>query len=278
MDIISLTKVRNYLEHSIDICHADQTKISEDLIPVLKQVKQAIRPSLNELINAAEGLRQRRIGMSSTNWLKFFQSHDYNPAEVEFYKDILAAFVSWQYPTLVLFPGVGKILPGLLGAEPLYIADWSDEVLNHCAAQFNDFYANKRLMQYKISKYDLSPLPQQSFGLVTSVNWTVFEGLDGLVEIANSVHNILLPGGIYMFNYNPLDRYWGVQQNIDQFGYGALTEDLISKLERIGFQILKINQQPSKMAYIICRKYGELDSPKLGSILAKIIATTDELL
>lgn len=81
-----------------------------------------------------------------------------------------------------------------------------------------------------------------------------------------------------MFNYNPLDRYWGVQQNIDQFGYGTLTEDLVSKLERIGFQILKINQQPSKMAYIICRKYGELDSPKLSSILAKIIATTDELL
>ena len=106
----------------------------------------------------------------------------------------------------------------------------------------------------------------------------MFESLNGLTEMARNVYDVLLPGGVYLFNYNPLDRYWGVEQNVTHFGYGAITDDLANNLQSIGFEIEKINRSPRKMAYIICKKPGELDSPKLTSILAKIIATTDELL
>jgi hypothetical protein len=279
MDVVELAKLKDYIENSIILTKdTENSKIANMLLPILSEVKSKVQVKLDEINIAAESLKQRRIRLPGPNRLQFFKSHDYNPAEVEFFNNILSGFSGWNYPGLVLFPGVGHVLNSMVSSEPLYIADTCDEVLQHCAGTFNEHYSTKRLMQYRISKYDLSPLPQEAFGLVTSVNWTVFESLDGLSEIADSVYELLLPGGIYLFNYNPLDKYWGVEQNTKQLGYGALTEDLIENLISIGFEIEKVNKQPHKMAYVICKKAGTLDSPKLTSILAKIIATDEELL
>jgi hypothetical protein len=88
-----------------------------------------------------------------------------------------------------------------------------------------------------------------------------------------------MPGGVYLFNYNPLDRWWGVEQygSIKGF-YGANTSKLIDHLKDIGFEIIRNNKEPGHLTYILCKKPGEISRIKLSSALAKIIEKNVELL
>ena len=165
MNVVELAKVKDYIENCIDTTtDTEHNEISNMLLPILVEVKNKLKVHIDEINVAAESLLQRRINLAGTNRLEFFKSHDYNPAEVAFFADILTRFSSWTYPGLVIFPGVGNVLHNMVSSEPLYIVDTCDEVLNYCAGLFNEYYSSRRLMQYKISKYDLSPLPQQAFG------------------------------------------------------------------------------------------------------------------
>ena len=134
-------------------------------------------------------------------------------------------------------------------------------------------------MKYKISKYDMTPLPQKTFGLVYSLNWSMFENIDNLEEMSKSVYNLLMPGGCFLFNYNPLDKWWGMEQYGNVKGYnGADSNELRQRLVKIGFEVVRNNREEGRLTYMICRKHGDLNLIKLSSTLAKIIEKNQELL
>ena len=277
----NLAKIKAYCE-SIEMLMREE-KLSSDIQFPTDIIRQHVDPFLDkELLHLDEMaifLNQKRLELDGESKIRFFQFHRMNEYERTRYKSILDSLVDWQFPCLNLFPGTGDMLPGVLGAEPLFIADWHEEVLNDVAQQFNSLFVEKRLMQYKISKYDMTPLPQQTFGLVYSLHWTMFENIDNLDEIARSVHDLLLPGGMFLFNFNPLDKWWGIDQYGDIKGYyGADTNSLKERLKKIGFKILRTNREIGQMSFIFCKKQGDLNRIKLSSTLAKIIEKNQELL
>ena len=256
---------------------SDHIQFPTDLIR--QHVDPFLDRQMNYLDEMAIYLNQKRLELDGPSMVKFYELHKMNDEEIHRYKSILDGLVDWQFPCLDLFPGRGDTLPGVLGAEPLFTADWHDEVLNNVAQQFNSTFAEKRLMQYKISKYDMTPLPQKTFGLVYSLHWTMFENADNIEEIAKSVHSLLMPGGLFLFNYNPLDKWWGIEQYGDIKGYyGAYTNELKTRIRNIGFKIVRLNREPGQLSFMLCRKQGELNHVKLSSTLAKIIEKDVELL
>lgn len=260
-----------------------QEQLSDHIQFPTDMIRQHVDPFLNRQMNHLDEmaiyLNQKRLELDGLSMVKFYELHKMNDEEIHRYKSILDGLVDWQFPCLDLFPGRGDTLPGVLGAEPLFTADWHNEVLNNVAQQFNSIFAEKRLMQYKISKYDMTPLPQKTFGLVYSLHWTMFENADSIEEIAKSVHSLLLPGGLFLFNYNPLDKWWGIDQYGDIKGYyGAYTNDLKTRIRNIGFKIVRLNREPGQLSFMLCKKEGELNHIKLSSTLAKIIEKDIELL
>lgn len=277
----NLAKIKAYCSEIEKLMILEQ--LSDHIQFPTDMIRQHVDPFLNRqmiyLDEMAIYLNQKRLELDGPSMVKFYELHKMNDEEIHRYKSILDGLVDWQFPCLDLFPGRGDTLPGVLGAEPLFTADWHNEVLNNVAQQFNSTFAEKRLMQYKISKYDMTPLPQKTFGLVYSLHWTMFENADNIEEIAKSVHSLLMPGGLFLFNYNPLDKWWGIEQYGDIKGYyGAYTNELKTRIRNVGFKILRLNREPGQLSFMLCRKQGELNHVKLSSTLAKIIEKDVELL
>ena len=277
----NLVKIKAYCD-AINFLAAEEALTSD-----INILTEAIRShadiglslELRHLDEMAIFFEQKRAELMAESRIKFFKLHSMNETELNHYGSMLDGIVDWQFPCLDLFPGTGNILKSVVGAEPLYIADWDDEVLLDVSNQFNSIFAEKRLMKYKISKYDMTPLPQKTFGLVYSLNWSMFENIDNLEEMSKSVYNLLMPGGCFLFNYNPLDKWWGIDQYGDIKGYyGAYTNELKTLIRNIGFKIVRLNREPGQLSFMLCRKQGELNHVKLSSTLAKIIEKDVELL
>ena len=222
-------------------------------------------------------LRIRKLeGESRVFWFKLWAESEYKK---EYFKPIITAFSNWEYPTMELFPGIGEFLPYALGAEPLYIVDTDEYLLEKCSSQFNEFYANKRLMKYKIEEnYSLKDLPKNSFGFIYNLNYSFAEEDTVNFNIAKEVFDCLMPGGTYLFSYIPSDKWWGVELMESQSLNGLNTRNLVSTLEIFGFTDIKVNYDTAMTTHILAKKPGEIEYIKGSSILAKIIDKPSDLL
>ncbi len=207
-----------------------------------------------------------------TNWAK-------NENQTNTFKSIITAFSNWEYPVLEIFPGNGDMLQYALAGEPLYIVDWDETLIAKVSSQFNEYYATKRLMKYTVKDFDLSSLPQSSFGFVYALNYINFESLDNLKSLASSVFNCLLPGGVYFFVYNNSDDWWSVNNAVNYY-YGLVdSTDLNNALVEIGFEVQQIvRSKELNMSYVIAKKPGDIEYIKNSSVLAKIIDKPKDLL
>ena len=142
--------------------------------------------------------------------------------------------------------------------------------MDHVGLQFNEFFAERRLIRYKIKEYELTMFKPNTFGVVYNLHWSKFEKLDNLVTMAENAHKVLLPGGHYFFKYNPTETIWGLTEFAANNSFGAITQQLLEKLTGIGYEILN-NSVSEKASFVLCKKAGELSSPKASAILAKII-------
>ena len=208
--------------------------------------------------------------------MEFFKNWQLSDDVISAYNGIIGAYANWEYPCLEIFPGTGKSVQQLLAGEPLYIADWSDRLLDTVGFQFNRFYRDRRLRKKVIKGYDLRPLPQNSFGFVFCVNWLQFEDLHGLNNLACSVYRCLTPGGIYVFAFNPVDKHWGVDLIEQGFANGVDSKQLSHHLKLLGFEIVQMTLREG-MNYVICKKPGTLTYIKSSSTVAKIIEKPKEL-
>lgn len=211
--------------------------------------------------------------------IKLFQDWDQGSHFTEQFKEQIKSQVSWEYPCLEIFPGSGGFLPYMLGAEPLYIADWDKDLLDHVSQQFNSYYSNRRLMKYQFEDSDLSKLPQNSFGFIYSLNWSKLDTEQGLLELARGVYDCLMPGGKYLFAFNSIDTEYGVDMVAMGHRGGADSKSLIAGLEAIGYEIEQSSLASSgwKSSWMIVKRPGEIEYIKAGSILAKIIDKPSDL-
>lgn len=233
------------------------------------------RKLLDEMDFSQDNVIQRIKLLRNLERIQWFVDWKKPDHQFEHFNGIVTSYCNWEYPVLEIFPGMGDMLPFAVAGEPLYIVDWDDDLLEDVSKQFNSYYSSKRLMKYKINEYDLSVLPQNSFGFVYSINFLNFENLENLLTLAENVYNCLMPGGIYMFIYNNSNDYWSVE-NAAEYYFGLVdTKQLSAGLENLGFEILQIERSKKiNHSYVICKKPGEIDYIKKSSVLAKVIDRT----
>jgi len=252
-----------------------EDKFYEMIDRYIKHHKELLKEFDLSLYNAKERIKN----MSGENRITWFEGWKKNELESDLFKGIITAYSSWEYPVMEIFPGTGDMLPHALGAEPLYIADWDDLLIEKVSSQFNEYYANKRLMKYKIDQYDLSALPQTSFGFVYCINFINFEDLENLLVLAKNVFNCLMPGGTYVFTYNNSNDWWSVKHAVETFMGLVDSEELKQGLEQIGYSVEQICRPDElRLSYVICKKPGEIEYIKNSSVLGKIIDKPNELM
>ena len=265
------TKIINNLQDCQRILQMDGQEPDPVIADLIEHYFKLRKPLMENLKPLAETMRNRLSILTKQSRIKLFNDWRPKDAVMEHYINIISTMVSWEYPCLEIFPGDGTCTRHMVGAEPLYIADWSQEVLDAVGSQFHEFYDQKRLMKYVIKDYDLSSLPQKSFGFVVCTNWLRFEDIHGLNRLARSVYDCLLDGGTFLFSYNPSDAWWGVDAMERGYGNGIDTRELHAMLEGLGFKIILDNQQDANLNHILIKKPGEIEYIKAASILGKHI-------
>lgn len=232
----------------------------------------------NNLLAAQSGITASEIAKRVVNlerdFKTFYEVNKLSDAELLEYKGILQSLVDWRFAAMELFPGNGDMIHSMVAAEPLYIADWFESIIEDVSGQFNSFYAERKLMKYVVRDFNFKNLPYNAFGIVYSLHWTKFEDLNNLTRLADKVWPKLLPGGVYLFNYNPLDQWYGARDYYNNVYNGADTDQLVTNLKNIGYHIEKVNRQVTHN-YILCTKPGELPNYKLEPILARIIEKSE---
>lgn len=273
-------KIINCIDDSIQLIQNDLSLSStvDKLTSAREDIDRIARP-LIETIRARgeQGLFLKTRPMSGEKRWEFFENWQLGEGAVDLYRGVIKQYAGWEYPCLELFPGTGQFLHHAVGAEPLYIADRDQWIIDQVKSQFNEYYADKRLMSYLIEEYDLSALPQSSFGFIYCINWVRFENLQGLTALAENAYSCLMPGGILLFNYNPLDQWWALEMAEEGYAYGVDTADLNKMLAETGFEVVENFKMTPEISYTICKKLGEIEYIKSSSILAKFIERPPEL-
>lgn len=276
MKASKLTKIINCLEQAVDSMEDGDANITpvKEMIVSYKELR---KPLMEALEISAEASRGRYEHLDGALKLDYFASWEQNQTVVEQYHALIKSFTSFEYPCMELFPGTCQFIEQAVAAEPLYVADRSAYLLDNAASKFNQYYGSKRLMKYVIQGYDMTSLPQNSFGFIYAINWMRFESLSGLNNFAKSVYDCLMPGGVYLFSYVPIDQWWALE--VAEYGYaaGADTVELKAALESIGFEILDHDSPSPERTYMLCKKSGEIEYIKGSSILAKIIDKPEDL-
>jgi hypothetical protein len=271
-----ITNLLNVIDDFLEM-HANAPESKDlDLVSLRDKLRAIHDEKASSLIPMIKNQRMRSKLLFGKERAKWFQDWTWSEERMEIFKSIMKAHVNWEYPCMEVFPGTGDSLPHALAAEPLYIVDWEETLLDRVGKQFNDYYATKRLMKYKINEYDFSELPKNSFGFIYAVNWVRFEDITGLNNLALGLYDCLMPGGHLLMAYNPIDRAHGIQNTEEGYAAGADTGQLRSALESIGFEIREI-QNKIMPSYVLCKKPGEIEYIKAGSILAKIIDRNQEV-
>jgi SAM-dependent methyltransferase len=185
----------------------------------------------------------------------------------------ITANVAQNIPVLELFPGTGQFLPYAVAAEPLYIADRYIEICNEAGNILqNEFYENRRLLKYVVNGFDVSHLPQESFGLIYCFNEFFYCDEWYTHSWAKEVYKLLYNGGKFVFNFIPHDEAWAIRYNIN-LDFGVIDyKNLISELVKLGFELENYKIQQARSSYIVVKKPGDTASRvKLSGSVAEII-------
>lgn len=252
-----------------------QDRFLENIQDYIVSQKELIKELQPTLYNSKERIKN----MAGDSRIEWFKGWTKNEDQIDLFKGLVVSYSNWEYPIMEIFPGNGDILQFALGGEPLYIVDWDDKLIEKVGSQFNEYYANKRLMKYKIENFNLSQLPQKSFGFIYCINYLNFENLENLLSLAENVYQCLMDGGTYIFVYNNAEDWWSVRHAVETFMGLVDTEELSAGLKKIGFSINQIvKSEDLKLSYIICQKPGDITYLKGSSVLGKIIDKSDDML
>jgi len=206
---------------------------------------------------------------------EFVEMNKLHELDVQNLVGTISANISQIEPVLELFPGSGQFLPYAVAGEPLYVVDRYAEIIDEAAKSIdNDFYVQNRLLKYTVDGYNLSNLPQESFGLVYCFN-EFYHADEGYIYIwAREIYNLLHKGGKFIFNFLQHDEIWSMKANFNLLFSVVDYKSLMSKLEELGYEIESYKIQQFRSSYIIAKKPGEAEPRhKVGGSSIEIIDT-----
>jgi hypothetical protein len=241
---------------------------------------------LKNHLNSVIGVSERPLYAESYTNYKVYVNQE-TPQDIETFKRIkisdedrnlyearLNTYAKWQYPGLIVRPGLEKFIDLLVSYQPLYVVDHSQELLAVATKRFNDIF-QQRLRQYVISDFANEPalhlLPDQQFGLCFVYGYFNFRPIEIITEYLEQLYNKLKAGGILIFTFNDCD--WPEAVELAQH-YGASYvpgRALKNIIKSIGYEITFEHNNNAGSSWIELTKPGKLHSLKAAPTLAKIV-------
>ena len=150
-------------------------------------------------------------------------------------------YIDWHYPGLEIGPVDGLLTPHLVGCDPLYLADASQDHLDVSVAQFPEEYVNRvrsYLVDYSKENQTLLQLPSEQFGFIFSWNYFNYLPFAIISRYLQDAYALLAPGGVFMFGFNDASMVNGAK-HAEFSGMSYVTQKLlIDAATNIGYEIL----------------------------------------
>ena len=189
------------------------------------------------------------------------------------FKERVQLYVSWQYPALEIRPLGGQLSRQLVGCDPLYVADTSDELLVKIKSAFTPEYQH-RIRPYTIiedSGNILGALPPGQFGLVVAHDYFHYRPIELIKQYAQEVFGLLRPGGHFVFAYNNCDLPNGVDLADNMFYCYTPGRKIRQLLVEYGYEIVASTDYNLNTSWIEARKPGTLSSIRGSQTLGKVV-------
>ena len=203
----------------------------------------------------------------------FVNDNKLKKKDVEILSGLITSNIAQNIPTLELFPGNGQFLPYAVAGEPLYVVDRFTEIIDEAASIIdNEFYTTRRLRKYVVSDFDLSNLPQESFGLIYCFNEFFQADEQYIFNWACEVYKLLEDGGKFIFNFLPYDQHWAIKATFTKVYSVIDYKILITNLKDFGYELESYEIKDFCASYICIKKPGILaPRSKISGSIAEII-------
>ena len=185
----------------------------------------------------------------------------------------IKSHVDWKYPGLIIRPGVETFISDLVALDPLYLVDYSTELLQPALSTFPEEY-QRRLRVYEqdpCSSNVLNALPDNQFGMCLAFNFFEFTPLEVVEQYLRNIFNKLRPGGILAMTFNDCDRAHCVALVEKNFCFYTPGQRVKATAKSIGYRQMFSWTDMGNLTWLELRKPGELESIRGGQTLAKIV-------
>lgn len=185
----------------------------------------------------------------------------------------IKSYADWKYPGLIIRPGAETFISDLVALDPLYIVDYSKELLQPALSTFPEEY-QRRLRVYEQdprSSDVLATLPNNQFGLCLAFNFFEFTPLEVVEQYLKSIFNKLRPGGVLTMTFNDCDRAHCVALVEKNFCFYTPGKRVTAIAKSIGYKQMFSWTDMGNLTWLELRKPGELASNRGGQTLAKIV-------
>ena len=189
----------------------------------------------------------------------------------------IATRTSWKYPSLEIGCRDGEWTQHLIAADPLYVVDFHQEFLDFTTGRFPTEY-QRRLRSYRIVDHNLKMLPQGVFGFIFSWGYFNYVSVDTMKQYLKQIHDLLRPGGTFMFTYNDGDTPSGAGM-AENFAQTYMPKSLLIPLvNSIGFSVIEESGFSTHISWLEIKKPGILHTIKAHQVLGEIKKREDSIL
>ena len=275
-DVELNTRTIDFLDRYTDSVTPNIKKFASFLGDVKKSIVEIVEEIDKDVVLLDEGYKQEckreeefhlRASVKDNRELRGYIMHK---DVKDLVKGRLGHYVNWKHPALEIGPGDGLWTEELVGFDPLYLVDVHEEFLEATKQRFKPEY-QRRLRTYHIKHGDLSALPKEQFGFVFA--WNVFNyfSLDTIEMYLAQIKPLLKPGGVVLFSYNNCENYKSVEMFEKHFMTYVPNRDLMRVIERQGYKVITVRDEPTMTSWVEICAPGELTSQRAGQTLGQII-------
>lgn len=246
----------------------------------LERLEYLVKQNLTDYINEVANLEKKLKTIVSSNTSDYIKHSEkiyhtnlesmtfdehliweklWPPKDLEFnnFSNYISSLSNWQIGSLLFGAKDSKLIHSLVGAEPLYITERHSQYFELQKSKFNPD-AVRKMKFYKID--DLNKLPKKSLGLVVAYNEFTFLPWSIISVLCHTFSNLLVPGGILIFNFNDCETVDGFKMFEDNSMTYSRLEMYEKLLANYDLELVKkYNSTVETFSYAIFRKKGSIN-------------------
>jgi hypothetical protein len=180
---------------------------------------------------------------------------------------------SWEYPGMIIRPGLENFIDHMVPSDPLYLVDHIPQLLQPATLPFPEQY-RRRLRLYTIDDESVDvfyQLPKKQFSLVMVWYFFEFKPLHVVEKYLEQIYNLLRPGGVVAFSLNDCDYGHNVGLVDNKFCCFTPGSKVINHSRKIGYELFYEYHTVNALHWFELKKPGTLTTYRGGQSLAKII-------